>query len=68
MSQVQDNTLARSFLLRLTPEQAYQIDEFRWAHRQNSQAAAVRKLLDLGLKAVKSGNPPPQISAPASAP
>ena len=48
----QDTTkLACTFLLKIKPEQAERIDEFRWSHRQQSQTAAVRKLIDLGLEA-----------------
>jgi len=43
--------LARNLLLTIKPDQAERIDEFRWAHRQQSQTAAVRKLIDLGLEA-----------------
>ena len=43
--------LARNFLLTIKPEQAERIDEFRWSHRQQSQTAAVRMLIDLGLEA-----------------
>jgi hypothetical protein len=46
--------IARNFLLQIGDEQARRIDEFRWAHRQNSQSAAVRKLIDLGLEAASS--------------
>jgi hypothetical protein len=47
----QDYTPARTFLLKLKPEQVRAIDEYRWTHRQNSQSAAVRKLIALGLEA-----------------
>jgi hypothetical protein len=45
--------LVSNFLLKVEPEQAKRIDEFRWANRERSPAAAVRKLLDLGLAAAK---------------
>ena len=48
----QDTNLARSFLLKFDDEKARKIDEFRWANRQQSTTAAVRKLIDLGLAAV----------------
>jgi hypothetical protein len=49
----QDYTPARTFLLKLKPEQVHAIDEYRWANRQNSQTAAVRKLIELGLAAAQ---------------
>jgi hypothetical protein len=50
--------LARNFLLKIGAEQAQQIDEFRWAHRQQSQTAAVRKLIALGLAAAQQTQEP----------
>jgi hypothetical protein len=49
--------LARNFLLRIKPEEAQQIDEFRWSNRQQSQTAAVRKLIALGLQAARQAEP-----------
>jgi hypothetical protein len=55
----QDYTPARTFLLKLKPEQVQAIDEYRWNTRQNSQSAAVRKLIDLGLAAARAGEERP---------
>jgi hypothetical protein len=49
---------AHTFLLKIKPEQAHEINEFRWTHRQPSQSEAVRKLIDMGLaiaRQVKQG-------------
>jgi hypothetical protein len=49
----QDTKLVSNFLLKVEPEQAKRIDEFRWSNRETSPAAAVRKLLDMGLEAAE---------------
>jgi hypothetical protein len=41
----------------LAPEQVEQIDNHRWATRKRSEAAAIRELIDLGLKAAQFVEP-----------
>jgi group I intron endonuclease len=40
----------RKFYLKVAPEQAKRIDEFRWVSRQPSPSAAMRKIVELGLE------------------
>jgi hypothetical protein len=47
------NVPTHTFMLRVEPEQAKRIDEFRWSSRQTSPSAAMRKIVELGLEAAE---------------